>query len=237
MTDMRQMTSLGRKIESGSFAIIDDEVGAHSFDAEQWQVVRRVIHSTADFDFKDLTYLSADAIDAGVAALESGAPILCDVRMIESGLNVNRLAAYGNDVHVYISDEDVIASAKAADSTRARHSVLKAHRLGILENAIVVCGNAPTFLLEVCELYRKLGVTPKLIVGVPVGFVSAVESKDEVIETGLPCIVTKGRKGGSTIAVSIIHALYYISEDRKKAASQGHSHSPKSPKSQGGTAQ
>lgn len=218
MTDMRQMTSLGRKIESGSFAIIDEEVGPHSFDDEQWQVVRRVIHSTADFEFKDLTYLSADAIDAGVAALESGAPILCDVRMIESGLNVNRLAAYGNKVYVYISDEDVIETAKAENSTRARHSVQKAHRLGILEQAVVVCGNAPTFLLEVCELYRKEGVTPKLIVGVPVGFVSAVESKDEVIETGLPCIVTKGRKGGSTIAVSIIHALYYISADRRKAA-------------------
>lgn len=214
---MRQMTSLGRKIESGSFAIIDDEVGPHSFSPEQWQVVRRVIHSTADFDFKDLTYISTDAIDAGVAALESGAPILCDVRMIESGLNVNRLAAYGNEVYVYISDEDVIATAKAENSTRARHSVQKAHRLGILDKAIVVCGNAPTFLLEVCQLYRDQGVKPKLVVGVPVGFVSAVESKDEVIATGLPSIVTRGRKGGSTIAVSIIHALYYISEDRKKA--------------------
>lgn len=218
MNDMRQMTALGRKIESGSFAIIDDEVGPHSFSAEQWQVVRRVIHSTADFDFKDLTFLSADAIDAGVAALEAGAPILCDVRMIESGLNVNRLAAYGNQVHVYISDDDVIASAKEAGSTRARHAVLKAHREGILKDAVVVCGNAPTFLLEVCRLYREEGVAPKLVIGVPVGFVSAVESKEEVMATGLPCIVTRGRKGGSTIGVSIVHALYYISEDRKKAA-------------------
>lgn len=213
MTDMRQMTDLGRKIESSSFDVIDQEVGKHSFSPSEWQVVRRVIHSTADFEYKDLTKLSKDAISKGVAALKRGAPLLCDVMMIQSGLNQRRMAAYGNQPRVFISDEDVIETAKKNNSTRAIESVRKAHRLGLLEGSIIVCGNAPTYLLEVCRLYREEGVKPSLVVGVPVGFVSAKESKEEILETDIPSIITRGRKGGSTIAVSIIHALYYLSAE------------------------
>ena len=215
--DMRQMTSLGRKIENSSFQVIDDEVGAHSFPEGEWHVVRRVIHSTADFEYKELMAFGNGAIEAGIKGFLQGAPLLVDVRMIDSGLNQNRLSQFGCQVHCFISDEDVIADAKKAGSTRAAYSVRKAHSLGLLDGAIVAVGNAPTFLLELSQLIKKEGVRPALIVGVPVGFVSAAESKEEVMtleET--PFIVSKGRKGGSPIAVAILHALMYQAADREK---------------------
>ncbi|HWE31810.1 MAG TPA: precorrin-8X methylmutase, partial [Polyangia bacterium] len=109
--DMRQMTSLGRSIEDASFGIIDAEAGAHDFDARQWQVVRRVIHATADFELKTLMKLTPDAIASGIAALTSGCPVVCDVKMIIAGLNEERLAAYGCKTYCFISDDDVIAEA------------------------------------------------------------------------------------------------------------------------------
>lgn len=209
--DMRQMTALGRQIETGSFAVIDREVGEHNFPEDQWQVVRRVIHSTADFEFKTLMAFHENAISAGVAALRSGCPLLVDVKMISVGLNADRLGAYGCEVHTYISDDDVIATAKQKNSTRAIESVRKAHRLGKLAGSIVAVGNAPTALLEVCRYIKEENVRPALIVGVPVGFISAAESKEAVMELDVPYIVARGRKGGSAIAVSIIHALLMLS--------------------------
>jgi precorrin-8X/cobalt-precorrin-8 methylmutase len=211
MNDMRQMTGLGRSIEDGSFAVIDAEAGAHDFEARQWQVVRRVIHATADFEFKTLMRLTPDALDSGIAALVGGCPLVCDVKMIIAGLNEDRLASYGCRTHCFISDEDVIAEAKARNSTRAIEAMRKAHRLGLVDGAVIAVGNAPTALLELCRLVKDEGARPALVVGVPVGFVSAAESKELVIETPVPSIVARGRKGGSTIAVSIIHALLLLS--------------------------
>ena len=213
--DMRQMTGLGRSIEDGSFAIIDAEAGSHAFDPRQWQVVRRVIHATADFEFKTLMRLSPDAVDAGIAALRGGCPVVCDVKMIIAGLNEDRLAAYGCRTHCFISDEDVIADAKAANSTRAIESMRKAHRRGLLDGAIVAVGNAPTALIEVARLCQEEGARPALIIGVPVGFVSAAESKEIALGGPAPFIVARGRKGGSTIAVAIIHALLLLSTETK----------------------
>jgi precorrin-8X/cobalt-precorrin-8 methylmutase len=218
MSDMRQMTALGRSIEDGSFAIIDAEAGAHDFDPQQWQVVRRVIHATADFEFKTLMRLKPDAVPAGVAALKRGCPLVCDVKMIIAGLNEERLLAYGCRTHCFISDDDVIAAAKAQNSTRAIEAMRKAHRLGLLDGAIVAVGNAPTALLEVVRLCRDEGARPALVVGVPVGFVSAAESKEAVLDTALPYIVARGRKGGSTIAVAIIHALLLLSTEAASSA-------------------
>ena len=133
--------------------------------------------------------------------------MLVDVKMIAVGLNQARLDAYGCKVCQYISDEDVIATAKENNSTRAIESIQKAHRLGQLDGAVVAIGNAPTALLEVARLAREGLARPALIIGVPVGFVSAAESKEAVLELDVPYIVARGRKGGSTIAVSIIHAL------------------------------
>ncbi len=216
MNDMRQMTALGRSIEDGSFAIIDREIGAHGFEARAWQVVRRVIHATADFEFASLMRVHEAAIDGGIAALRSGCPVLVDVKMIQVGLNEQRLAAYGCQVHCFISDDDVIAQAKRDNTTRAIEAMRKAQRLGLLDGAIVAIGNAPTALLELVRLVREEGAKPALAVGVPVGFVSAAESKEAVLElAALPSIVARGRKGGSPIAVAILHALLLLTAEAK----------------------
>lgn len=216
MNDMRQMTALGRSIEDGSFAIIDREAGSHDFEPEEWEVVRRVIHATADFEFKTLMRFHANAIRAGIAALQGGCPLLVDVKMIAAGLNEERLSAYGCAVHSFISDEDVVATARDNNSTRAIEAMRKAHRLNLLNGAVVAIGNAPTALLEVSRLIREEAARPALIIGVPVGFVSAAESKDVILELSTPFIVARGRKGGSPIAVAIIHALLLLST--RKAA-------------------
>ncbi len=214
MNDMRQMTSLGRSIEDSSFAIIDAEAGPHEFGPAEWQVVRRVIHATADFEFKTLMRFHPEAVRAGIAALQSGCPVIVDVKMILAGLNEERLRAYGCASHCFISDEDVIARAKAENSTRAIESMRKAHQLGLLDGAIVAIGNAPTALLETARLVREAGARPALVLGVPVGFVSAAESKEVALAMGAPHIVARGRKGGSPIAVAILHALLLLSTER-----------------------
>jgi precorrin-8X/cobalt-precorrin-8 methylmutase len=213
MNDMRQMTGLGRNIEDSSFAIIDAEAGAHEFDPRQWQVVRRVIHATADFEFKALMRLSPDAVDSGIRALTGGCPVVCDVKMIIAGLNEERLASYGCQTHCFISDEDVIAEAKARNSTRAIEAMRKAHHEGLLDGGVVAVGNAPTALIELCRLVKEEGAKPALVVGVPVGFVSAAESKELTLAAPTPHIVARGRKGGSTIAVAILHALLLLSTE------------------------
>ncbi len=211
MNDMRQMTAKGRNIEDGSFAIIDHEAGAHRFAPEQWQVVRRVIHATADFEFKDLMRFHPNAIQAGVAALRIGCPIVVDVKMISAGLNEDRLAAYGCETHCFISDSDVIEEARRKNSTRAIEAMGKARRLGLLDGAIVAVGNAPTALIETARMVEEEGAKPALLIGVPVGFVSAAESKEAALRQRAPYIVARGRKGGSPIAVAIIHALLLLS--------------------------
>jgi precorrin-8X/cobalt-precorrin-8 methylmutase len=213
MNDMRQLTALGRQIEDESFAIIDREVGAHALPPAAWQVVRRVIHATADFEFLELVHVHPDAIGAGIAALRAGRPVIADVKMIAAGVSEERLAARGSVLRSYISDDDVIASAKAAGSTRAIEAMRKAHRLGELDGAIVAIGNAPTALLEIVRLARDEGARPALVVGVPVGFVFAAESKEALIASGLPSIVARGRKGGSPVAVAILHALLLLSTE------------------------
>jgi len=216
-SDMRQMTALGRGIEDRSFAIIDTEVGPHDFPDDEWQVVRRVIHATADFEFRSLMHFGGDPIASGIRALRAGCPVLVDVKMIAVGLNEQRLASYGCKVHSFISDEDVIAKATAHNSTRAIESMRKAHREGVLDGAIVAIGNAPTALIEVLRLVREEGAKPALVIGVPVGFVSAAESKEELIASEVPFIAARGRKGGSTIAVAIVHALLLLSTRAENA--------------------
>ena len=213
MNDMRQMTARGRNIEDESFAIVDAEAGAHSFAPGEWQVVRRVIHATADFEFKSLMQFSPDAVSAGIAALRRGCPIVVDVKMIAAGVSEERLAAYGCIVHGFISDADVIDRAKAAGSTRAIEAIKKAHHVGVLRGSIVAVGNAPTALLEVARFVREEGVRPALVIGVPVGFVSAADSKEAAASLDVPYIVARGRKGGSPIAVAILHALLLLSRE------------------------
>jgi precorrin-8X/cobalt-precorrin-8 methylmutase len=208
--DVRQLTTLGREIESGSFRIIDEEVGDHDLPLDHWQIVRRVIHSTADFEYKELVKIHPQAVLSGTTALHQGCNIIVDVNMIASGLSAERLKQFGCSVYSYIADDDVIRDAKAHNSTRAIFSMRKAHRLGQLDGSIIAIGNAPTALIEVARLVREEGLKPAVVIGVPVGFVSAAESKDDIAGSGCPYIITSGRKGGSPIAVSVIHALMYL---------------------------
>ncbi len=216
-----QLTAAGRAIEHDSFSIIDAEAGPHSYTAEQWPLVRRMIHANADFDFNGLTAFHPDAIRAGLAALlKLDTPVVTDVEMICVGLSGPRLKHFGMTTHHYISDPDVIELAHDLGTTRAVQAMRKAHRLGHLDGAIVGIGNAPTALFEVIRLVREEGVRPALIVGMPVGFVSAVESKDLLMTVDeVPWITIKGRKGGSTLVVAAIHALLGVAEaEQKKVA-------------------
>ena len=220
-TITEQLTAAGRAIEHDSFTIIDAEAGPHDYTAEQWPLVRRMIHANADFEFNGLTAFHPQAMQAGLAAvLKGGTPIVADVEMICVGLSKPRLKHFGMTTHHYISDDDVIEQAKAEETTRAVQAMRKAHREGRLDGAIVGIGNAPTALIEVIRLIREEGAKPALIVGMPVGFVSAAESKDLLMTIDdIPWVAIKGRKGGSTLVVAAIHALLGLAEaEQKKAA-------------------
>ena len=220
-TITEQLTAAGRAIEHDSFSIIDAEAGPHNYTAEQWPVVRRMIHANADFDFNGLTKFHPEAMRAGLAAiLKGGTPVVADTEMICVGLSKPRLAHFGMSTLHTISDPDVIEKAHAEGTTRAVQAMRKAHRLGKLEGAIVAIGNAPTALLEVIRLIREEGVRPALIIGMPVGFVSAVESKDELMTVNdVPWVAIEGRKGGSTLVVAAVHAILGLAEaEQKKAA-------------------
>ncbi|MCC4115666.1 precorrin-8X methylmutase [Aromatoleum toluclasticum] len=213
-----QLTAAGRAIEHDSFAIIDAEVGRHDYRPEQWPIVRRMIHANADFEFNGLTDFHADAVAAGLEAiLAGGTRVVADVEMICVGLSASRLAHFGITTHQFISDADVIEQAKAEETTRAVQAMRKAHRQGLLDGAIVGIGNAPTALIEVVRLIREEGARPALVIGMPVGFVSAAESKDLMAEVAdVPWIVIRGRKGGSTLVVAAIHALLGLAEARQR---------------------
>lgn len=213
-----QLTRAGQKIEHDSFAIVDREAGSHHYTDGQWQVVRRMIHATADFEFNGLTRFHDQAINAGLAAINSGAPIVADVEMICVGLSQPRLNHFGMSTHQFISDDDVITQAKAENTTRAVQAMRKAKQKGLLDGAIVAVGNAPTALLEVERMIKEEGVRPALIIGMPVGFVSAAESKEAISHVdSVPWIITDGRKGGSTLVVAAIHAVLALAEAAQKA--------------------
>ena len=217
-TITEQITAAGRAIEHDSFAIIDAEARPHNYTAEQWPLVRRMIHANADFDFNGLTAFHPNAMQAGLTAVllskqRGGTPIVADVEMICVGLSKPRLKHFGMTTHHYISDDDVIEQAKFEETTRAVQAMRKAHREGKLDGAIVGIGNAPTALIEVIRLIREEGARPALIVGMPVGFVSAAESKDLLMTVDdIPWVAIKGRKGGSTLVVAAIHALLGLAE-------------------------
>jgi len=216
-TVTEQLTQAGQQIEHNSFAIVDQETGPHNYTEAQWQIVRRMIHATADFEFNGLARFHEKAVEAGLAAILNGAPIVADVEMICVGLSKPRLSHFGVSTHHFIADEDVIAQAKAENTTRAVQAMRKAHQKGLLDGSIVAIGNAPTALLEVIRLIKEEHVKPALIVGMPVGFVSAAESKAELEQLDdIPWMITHGRKGGSTLVVSAIHAALALAEAQNK---------------------
>ena len=194
------------EIERESFRIITEELGGRPIDPEQAPILKRVIHTTADFDYADNLCFSPDAVKLAKEAIMGGAHIVTDTQMALSGINKRALAKFGCEALCFMSDEDVAAEAKAQGVTRARISMDKAARLG--ENLIFAIGNAPTALIRLRELIDG-GYRPRLIIGVPVGFVNVVASKELIMETDVPHIVARGRKGGSNVAACIVNALLY----------------------------
>ncbi|EPZ42219.1 MULTISPECIES: precorrin-8X methylmutase [Alicyclobacillus] len=209
-TEFQPVTTQPQAIEDKSFEIITEELGPHPFTDEQFKVVQRVIHASADFELGRSLVFHPDAIEAGVAAILAGEPIVADVQMVQSGISKPRIVKYGGDVHVYISDPDVMAEAKRLGTTRAIVSVRKA--VAAHPRAIFAIGNAPTALLELIRLVKCGEARPSLIVGVPVGFVSAAESKAELMKLDVPFITNHGRKGGSPVAVATVNALSLLAD-------------------------
>nr|VFJ70277.1 MAG: precorrin-8X methylmutase [Candidatus Kentron sp. FW] len=208
-----QLTSAGWWIEHDSFAIIDQEAGAHTYGEDQWPIVRHMIHATADFEFNGLTHFHSEALTAGIRAIQVGAPIVSDVGMIRAGLSKTRLLHFGIQAHQFIDDEDVIASAHEKNTTHAIQAIDKAHGQGLMDNGIIAIGNAPTALLEAIRLIGAENARPALAIGMPVGFVSAAESKAELAKVSdVPWILTEGRKSGSTLVVAVVHALLGLAD-------------------------
>ncbi|KAF6634725.1 MULTISPECIES: precorrin-8X methylmutase [Paenibacillus] len=204
-TEFKPLTVQPQEIEGKSFEMITEELGEHPFTAEQYPVVQRVIHASADFELGRSMVFHPKAIEAGVAAIRAGQQVVADVQMIQAGLSKDRIRQFGGDVHVYISDPDVMEEAKRLNTTRAIISMRKAIQAG--EGGIYAIGNAPTALLELIRLVKEGAAKPGLVIGMPVGFVSAAESKDELRKLDIPFITNIGRKGGSTIVVAALNAI------------------------------
>ena len=194
-------------IEKRSFEIITELLGEKRFDPENEPVIKRAIHTTADFDYADNLVFSPHAVQRGMEALRGGCDIVTDTQMAKAGINKTILGRLGGQVHCFMSDEDVAREAKARGVTRAIVSMERAAKLP--KPCIFAIGNAPTALICIRELIDAGKLTPALIVGVPVGFVNVVESKELILELDTPHIVARGRKGGSNVAAAICNAMLY----------------------------
>ena len=195
------------EIEKRSFALIAQELGDRQLDPEQEPVIKRVIHTTADFDYADNLCFSENAAMLGVEALRRGAVIVTDTKMAWSGINKKKLAEYGGEAYCFMSDEDVAKEAQERGCTRAAICMERGAALG--KEVIFAVGNAPTALIRLYELIQEGKVDPALIIGAPVGFVNVVEAKELIMTAGVPYIVPRGRKGGSNIAATICNAMLY----------------------------
>ena len=194
-------------IEKRSMEIISETLGSRVLDPENEAVIKRVIHSTADFDFADTLTFSEHAVTKGIEALRSGCDIVTDTQMAKAGINKRILASLGGEVHCFMSDPDVAEEAKARGITRAAVSMEKAAKLA--KPCIYAIGNAPTALFALRELIDSGQLNAALIIAVPVGFVNVVESKELIIASSVPYIAARGRKGGSPVAAAICNAMLY----------------------------
>ena len=201
------------EIERRSFEIITQELGDITLIPGTEMIVKRCIHTSADFDYAKNLCFSENAVEDALNAIRSGASIVTDTQMAKSGINKRVLAGYGGEVYCFMSDEDVARTAKERGCTRAVASMEKAARME--QDLIFAIGNAPTALIRLYEMIRDGQIRPKLIIGVPVGFVNVVQSKELILQTKVPYIVAKGRKGGSNIAACICNALLYLLSDER----------------------
>ena len=212
-TGIRFLTTEPSKIEQQSFSMIKSELSedfVRSCPEDKLAVLCRVIHTTADFSYKENLYFSENVMEAAKGAILNGVPIITDTTMAMSGINKRAAKKFGISVNCFIGDEDVRNDAANTGYTRSAVSVEKASRL--YPECIYVVGNAPTALMRLYELICEEKIRPRLIIGVPVGFVNVVEAKELILRTDVPCIVARGRKGGSNVAAAICNALLYMVE-------------------------
>lgn len=201
------------EIEARSFEIITEEMGDTPLVPGTEMIVKRCIHTSADFDYAENLCFSENVVDKALEAIKNGACIVTDTQMAKSGINKRALARYGGEVFCFMSDEDVAVAARENGTTRATASMDKAAALD--RKLIFAIGNAPTALVRLYELISEGKLSPELIIGVPVGFVNVVQSKELIMETDTPYIVAKGRKGGSNIAACICNALLYMIDNKR----------------------
>ena len=199
------------EIERLSFEIIDDEAGDHGFLPEQWKVVRRMIHTSADFDWQQMVRIHPEAIPRGVAAIRQGCTIVTDTEMARAGIRKRDLDRFHGTVRCYMSDAEVAKMAKRQGTTRAKAAVDAA--LPKIDGGVCVVGNAPTALLRLVEHMDREAVKPALVVGLPVGFVNAAESKALLLDRSVPYITNVGRKGGSNVAAAVVNALILLAKE------------------------
>ena len=194
-------------IERRSMEIITEELAGRTWPEPEFSIVKRCIHTSADFDYGDNLCFSEHAAMLGVEALRRGASIVTDTKMAWSGINKKKLSQYGGEAFCFMSDEDVAEEAKKRECTRA--AVCRDRGAALTGEVIFAVGNAPTALIRLYELIQEEKVRPALIIGAPVGFVNVVEAKELIMAAGVPYIVPRGRKGGSNIAATICNAMLY----------------------------
>lgn len=204
--------ALPGEIEARSFEIITEELGSREIEEKYAPIIKRVIHTTADFDYAENLAFSPGVLEHALEALGNGACIVTDTQMAKAGINKKALKSLGIEIYNFMADEDVAEAAKRNGTTRAAASMDKAAALN--RPIIFAVGNAPTALIRIYELVQEGKLKPELIIGAPVGFVNVVQSKEMILELPVPYIVAKGRKGGSNVAAAIVNALLYLKWER-----------------------
>lgn len=215
----RTMSDRAFDIEKKSFEMIDSEIGDHGYDQMQWAIVRRVIHATADFDFgsgKGKIIFHKRAIESAFEAIRNRCTVVTDVDMVLAAINKKSLADLGLKTACYISDDKIAEETRRLGRTRSETAMR--HAAKDMNGGIVAIGNAPTALYEVVNMVRKGATKPALVVGIPVGFVSAPESKEELAKMDVPFITNMGRKGGSPAASSILNAMMLLYQSNKNSS-------------------
>jgi len=197
-------------IEALSFKMIDQEAGDHGFPEDQWTIVRRMIHTSADFDYLATVRFHADAVTTGVQAIMNGHNVVTDTNMARAGIRKSAILRFGGSLECLIDDPTVAHAARDSGCTRAMAAVDAA--IPMMREGIYVIGNAPTALMRLVELIRSEKAAPSLVVGLPVGFVNAAESKALLVDMDIPYISNVGRKGGSNIAASVVNALILLAQ-------------------------
>ena len=208
--------SAAGKIVDKSMMLIRQAIGDDlaKLSKDKVSIVERVVHTTADPEFAKLLAISDDAVSAGVEAIKAGAKVVTDVKMVKAGINEARLKKFGSTIYTYMNDDRVMDLAKVEGLTRSAAAMRLAIEDGLVDGAVVLVGNAPTAVFELADQIKAGKVKPALVVAVPVGFVGAAESKEVAEKLPIPYVVTRGRRGGSTIAVAVFNALLTLAEGK-----------------------